>query len=51
MKRLSVHRLTAEAYQCPSAVVISIEPEQILCDSVAGGHELLEEEQDWGFEW
>ncbi len=41
-----------EAYESPSACVVSLETERILCDSTpSGGHDSFTEEHDWGFGW
>lgn len=52
MKYESLHSCAGEAYESPSAVVVSLKSERILCDSIpSGGHESFTEEHDWSFGW
>lgn len=52
MRNIHDKAVSGLPYESPSATVLCLDSEGILCDSTtAGSHDSFEEEQDWGFGW
>ena len=52
MRNIHDKAVSGFPYESPSAVVLHLDCEGILCDSTPGSsHGSFEEEHDWGFGW